>query len=108
MFTPPEDFNLRAYAAQSFGIYQEEPIDVVLRIEPGAAQDAASWQFHPTQRITHEDNGGLTVRFRAGGILEMCWHFFTWGTALTIVAPDNLREAMAKLTAVVAEHHAIR
>jgi predicted DNA-binding transcriptional regulator YafY len=92
-----ETFDLAAYAAQSFGVFQEEPIDVVLRFEPAAADDAAGWRFHPTQIIEREANGALIVRFRAGGIQEICWHLFTWGTEVAIVAPDRLRLALAEM-----------
>jgi predicted DNA-binding transcriptional regulator YafY len=70
-FQRREDFSLAAYAAQSFGVFQEEPIDVTLRFTADAAEDAVRWQFHPTQSITHEADGSLTVRFRAGGVREM-------------------------------------
>ena len=106
-FKRREDFDLAAYAAQSFGVFQEEPIDVVLRFDPEAAEDAAGWVFHPSQSIEREADGALTVRFRAGGVQELCWHLFTWGTAATIVAPDALRAAMAELTTVAAQHHAV-
>jgi len=85
---------LSEYAAQSFGVFQEEPIDVVLRFTPEAADDAAGWLFHPSQSLAREADGSLTVRFRAGGVQEMCWHLFTWGATVTIVAPDALRTAM--------------
>jgi predicted DNA-binding transcriptional regulator YafY len=48
-FVRREDFELAAYAAQSFGVFQEEPIDVVLRFKPEASDDAAGWLFHPSQ-----------------------------------------------------------
>ena len=104
-FTRREDFDLVAYAAQSFGVFQEEPIDVVLRFEPDAADDAAGWLFHPTQTTEREADGALIVRFRAGGMQEMCWHLFTWGTAVTVVDPDELRMQLAEIAAAVASHH---
>jgi predicted DNA-binding transcriptional regulator YafY len=104
-FARREDFDLSAYAAQSFGVFQEEPIDVVLRLEPETADDAASWLFHPSQSVTREPDGALIVRFRAGGVQEMCWHLFTWGTAVTIVAPEELRAAMAEKTRASVRHH---
>ena len=104
-FQPREDFNLAEYAAQSFGVFQEEPIDVVLRFTPEAAEDAERWSFHPSQTLTREADGSLTVRFRAGGMLEMCWHLFTWGTAATVVTPDSLRRLMAETTMTLAEHY---
>lgn len=107
-FKRREDFDLAAYAAQSFGVFQEEPIDVVLRFAPEAADDAAGWVFHPSQRIEREADGRLTVRFRAGGLQEMCWHLFTWGTAVTVVQPEELRTELSRLAAAAAEHHGDR
>ncbi len=103
-FQRREDFDLAAYAAQSFGVFQEAPIDVVLRFAPDASDDAAGWLFHPSQSIAREPDGALTVRFRAGGVLEMCWHLFTWGTAVTVVEPTDLRMELAERTAAAAEH----
>jgi predicted DNA-binding transcriptional regulator YafY len=105
-FQRREDFSLPDYAAQSFGVFQEEPFDVVLRFAPEAADDAASWRFHPSQSTAREPNGALTVRFRAGGVQEMCWHLFTWGTAVMVVAPDVLRRTMVDMAKCEAQHHA--
>ena len=96
---------MSTYAAQSFGVFQEEPTDVVLRFAPEAADDAAAWVFHPSQSVEREADGALTVRFRAGGAQEMCWHLFTWGTAVTIVAPDSLRAALVETVMAVSRHH---
>jgi predicted DNA-binding transcriptional regulator YafY len=104
-FRRSETFSLAEYAAQSFGVFQEDPIDVVLRFAPEAAEDAAHWQFHPSQRLAHEADGAVTVHFRAGGIQEMCWHLFTWGTVVTIVAPGALRQELARLAQKIAIHH---
>lgn len=106
-FKRREDFDLAAYAAKSFGVFQEEPINVVLRFAPEAADDAAGWVFHPSQNLERKPDGSLTVRFRAGGMQEMCWHLFTWGTAVSVVAPEPLRLAMAKTGEAVSKHHSI-
>jgi predicted DNA-binding transcriptional regulator YafY len=104
-FARCEDFDLAAYAAQSFGVFQEEPIDVVLRFEPEAADDAACWMFHPTQRFEREPGGSLAVRFRSGGLQEMCWHLFTWGSAVSVIEPKELRMKLTVMADEVAEHH---
>jgi len=106
-FVRREGFDLRAYAAQSFGVFQEEPMDVVLRIAPEAADEAACWLFHPSQTVERETDGALRVGFRAGGVQEMCWHLFTWGTAVIVMAPDRLRSVMAEMAMTVAQHHAM-
>jgi predicted DNA-binding transcriptional regulator YafY len=105
-FQRREDFSLSDYAAQSFGVFQEKPIDVVLRFAPEAADDAAGWIFHPSQKIMREPNGPLTVSFHAGGVQEMCWQLFTWGTAVTIVEPATLRTALAGMASCIANHYA--
>ena len=101
-FARRPEFDLSAYAAQSFGVFQEEPMDVELRFTAEAAIDAASWQFHPTQILTPEADGALIVRFRAGGVREIVWHLFTWGDALTIIGPERLRTTMAEWLALAA------
>ena len=77
----------------------------LLRFEPEAATDAAGWLFHPTQAMEREPSGALLVRFRAGGMQEICWHLFTWGTAVMILAPAELRRHLATLAIVTAAHH---
>ena len=100
------DFDLQEYAERSFGAFQEPPVDVVLRFDPGAAHDAATFLFHPSQTLAENDEGSLTVRFRAGGLSEMCWHLFTWGTSVTVVKPAELRERLRSMCADLAGHHA--
>jgi predicted DNA-binding transcriptional regulator YafY len=106
-FQRREDFSLPDYAARSFGIFQEEPFDVVLQFTPEAAEDAARWQFHPSQTVTQEPDGSVTVRFRAGGMQEMCWHLFTWGEAVMVLSPDELRNQLAQTAAAVGSHHGV-
>jgi len=89
-----QDFDLAAYAAQSFGVFQEPPQHVVLRFAPSAAQDAAEWQFHPTQTSEPQPDGALVVRFTCGGMLELSWHLFTWGEAVEVIAPAGLKEML--------------
>ena len=100
-----EDFDLEEYAGRSFGVFQEEPIKVVLRFPPEAAADAAAFLFHPGQQVTTDDDGSLIVRFTAGGTREMCWHLFTWGDAVTVEEPERLREQMEEMCSLFAAHH---
>ncbi|GLI25306.1 DNA-binding transcriptional regulator [Xanthobacter flavus] len=101
---PPEGFNLDAYAARSFGTYQEPPVRVVLRFAPEATE-AARMVFHPTQETRRLEDGRLEVSFVAGGKLEMVHHLFTWGTMVEIVEPPELRDLMiSELKAALAGH----
>ena len=75
----------------AFGTFQEDPVDVVLRFDESAAHDAGNFLFHPSQTSNWNEDGTITVRFRAGGIDEMCWHLVTWGESVTIEEPPRLR-----------------
>ena len=104
-FTRDPDFDLEAYARRSFGTFQEEPVDVVLRFTAEAKRDAAAFLFHPSQTMEENDDGTLTLRFTTGGIDEMSWHLVTWGGSVTIEEPDNLRQRLAAMCGALAAHH---
>lgn len=92
-------FTLQGYAEHSFGTFQEEegPFDVVWKFSPETAGDARNFVFHPSQRMERQPDGSLLVRFRAGGLLEMAWHLFTWGEGMEVVEPIKLRTLLADL-----------
>ena len=94
MAVPPADFDLGVFASQSFGIYQDEIEDVVLRIAPEGAAEARGWRWHPTQSFEDQPDGGVIVRFRASGMRELAWHLFTWGEQVQILAPQRLKAVM--------------
>ena len=104
-FQRPAEFDLSAFTARAFGVWQEEPFDVVLSFAPAVAEDAARWRFHATQVLKHEPDGSLTVRFHAGGATEMAWHLFTWGTQVTILEPADLRARTVMLLREALRHH---
>lgn len=92
---PPADFDLAAFANRSFGIYQDEVEDVVLRIAAEGAAEARAWRWHPTQTLEDLPDGRVEVRFTASGLRELAWHLFTWGAQVEIVAPARLKAVMA-------------
>ncbi len=104
-FTRNPGFDLEAYARRSFGTFQEEPVDVVLRFTAEAKRDAAGFLFHPSQTLEEHADGTLTVRFTAGGIDEMCWHLVTWGESVAVEKPAHLRQRLAGKCSDLAAHH---
>ena len=93
----PEGWAIAEFAAQSFGVFQEKPVEVVLRFSPAAAADAERFLFHSTQVLEPQEDGALIVRFTAGGLLEMSHHLFSWGTEVEIVKPQILRQKLCSL-----------
>lgn len=90
-------FDLNAYAANSFGVFQEEPVDVELLFDADVAKDVQKFHFHPTQKLKIMPNGKIKVTFTAGGLTEMCWHLFTWGASVKIIKPDTLRDRLQEM-----------
>ncbi|MBR6412685.1 MAG: WYL domain-containing protein [Alphaproteobacteria bacterium] len=88
-FTRDKKFSLEKFMSQSFGIFHEEPFDVEWLFDKEVASSAAEYQFHPKQKMIHNDDGTLTVKFRAGGSKEMDWHLYTWGNHVKVIKPKN-------------------
>jgi predicted DNA-binding transcriptional regulator YafY len=105
-FERRNDFDLRAFAARSFGAFQEEPCDIVWRFAPAAVATARTYAFHPTQELEDCDDGSLVVRFRAGGLQEMAFHAFTWGGLLEVLKPKELRNLVRDIAEEVRTVHA--
>lgn len=89
-----DGFDIKKYAAKSFGVYIEnnDGFDVEWCVSKSAAADAKQYNFHPTQKITENSGGTLTIKFHACGLREMAWHLFTWGGEIVPVAPSELVE----------------
>jgi len=97
-FARDEAFDLSAYARRSFGVFQNDAEfgEVVWRFAPEAASAARDFVFHPSQSVTDETDGSLTVRFEAAGWLEMAWHLYMWGDKVCVMKPAALKAMVAK------------
>lgn len=96
-FDKDEKFSLESYANNSFGVYQEDPKQIVLKFDKSVAEDVKNFHFHPTQKIKEEKDGNIKLEFKAGGMLEICWHIFKWGDKVKIIKPESLKEDYKKL-----------
>ena len=91
-FRRDPSFDIQSYAEESFGIWREKPVEVVWKFTPRAAEAARDFVFHPSQKITDGKDGSMTVRFKAGGLLEMAWHLYMWGDQVEAIKPAALRK----------------
>jgi len=97
-FARDPGFDLTTHASRAFGSFhaEDEFGDVIWRFTPAAAPTAREFMFHPSQILTEEEDGSLTVRFTASGHLEMAWHLYMWGDAVEVLKPEALREVVAR------------
>lgn len=96
-FDKDENFNLEEYLSRSFGIYQEEPMDIELRFSKEVADAVLEYNFHSTQKIKKNNDGTVTVKMHTGGRKEICWHLFKWGKNVKIITPKELIKTYKEL-----------
>ena len=90
----PDDFDLHEFANRAFGVYQNdaEYCDIVWKFTPEAAKNAKSYLFHPEQKLEECPDGSIVIRFKASGLLEMCWHLYSWGDHVEVIEPVSLKK----------------
>lgn len=91
-FEKDEKFSLTEYSNNSFGIYQEKPIDIVLEFDKSVANDVLNYHFHPTQKIKQLKNENVQVEFTSGGTYAICQELFKWGCSVKIQKPVELKD----------------
>lgn len=96
----PEDWDISAWLSTSFGVWREDPYDIRLRILPEGVDRARGWRFHATQSVEELPDGGLCIRFRAGGLRELTDHLFSWAGELVIEEPAALVTMMRERAAL--------
>lgn len=90
-FEKDEKFSLTEYSNNSFGVYQEKPIDIVLEFDKSVANDVLNYNFHPTQKIKQLKNENVQVEFKSGGTYAICQELFKWGCKVKIQKPVELK-----------------
>jgi predicted DNA-binding transcriptional regulator YafY len=103
--SPPDDFDLVKFANTAFAFFESDQEDVVLHILPGGMDDFKNYRFHATQTEEVHPEGGVIVRFRASGMLELAWHLFSWGNKIEVVEPITLRQTLTTELRVALAHH---
>lgn len=108
IFEARQDWNMKAWSADSFGIYHGDDIlDIRLRFTGEAAKRAEKVRFHPSQKM-RRTRDALIVDLRCQGhrelIHELCHP--DWLGQVRIEAPDTLRvefdDYVAQLRSVTA------
>ena len=94
-FTRDENFHLSETLRHNFGIWYEEPVDVVIRFEKTVVPSIEARLWHPTQHSTVEDDGSLTLRMHLGPSKELIAWILRWGEFAEVLEPASLRQEMA-------------
>ena len=95
-FEKDEDFDIKKYCNQSFGIYTGEIEEVILQFSSDAAKYVLNYHFHPTQEMEKQKDGSVIVRFKASGNYEIVTELLKWRDNVKILSPDSIKENYEK------------
>ena len=91
-FDKDESFSLKDWCNNSFGIYQEAPLNIVIEFNKEVKEDVLNYHFHPTQKVKELKNGNVEVRFTSGGTYAICQELFKWGTNVKVKSPEDFKD----------------
>lgn len=96
-FEPPEPGALEDDLRRAWDIIADQaPTPVVLRFDASVASRVSETIWHPTQRLTTRDDGSLEFRATVAGAIEIRLWILSWGDAVEVVEPDELRKDVAQ------------
>jgi predicted DNA-binding transcriptional regulator YafY len=94
-FEVPEDFDFEARTASAFGVVAEPPESVCIRFAPRWALYVQEHEWHPSQRITKADGGGVELSMEVGLGEELRGWVLSFGAGAEVLVPDSLRAEVA-------------
>jgi len=105
----PDDFDPDQFLAHSWGIWSSDttpPVDVRLRFDAGVARRVRETVWHRSQVLTDLPDGGVELTVRVAGIVEIRPWVLSWGDQVEVLAPPELRAAVATAARGAAERYA--
>lgn len=96
-FQRPNDFDLHAHMADSFGVFHEKGNIVVrLRFAKEVARYVSEKKWHTSQRLWLQQDGSAVVEFRLGGTEEIKHWILSFGALVEVLEPPDLREQVSE------------
>ena len=95
-FEKDEKFSLSEFCNNSFSVYQEKPLNIILEFDKSVADDVLNYHFHPTQKMKTLESGNVQVKFTSGGTYAICQELFKWGCSVQIKKPTQLKDYYKK------------
>jgi CRISPR-associated endonuclease/helicase Cas3 len=106
-YTIPPDFNPFQLLRDAWGIWYTEdaPVEVVLRFGPRVAGRVLETRWHRSQTVEPCPDGGVLWRAKVAAVQEMVPWIRGWGPDCVVVAPEELKERLARETAEAARNY---
>lgn len=92
--------------AASFGSFLDgEPVDVVLRFDPGIKVYLLRRRWHPSQEEKELPDGRLEVQFRVNGLEGIRRWIYRWLPQVEVIEPVKLRKKIREELEMAVEKH---
>ena len=95
-FKPDPDFSVKQYLSQKFLRESGQVFNIAIRFDAHQARWIRERVWHETQTLENLSDGGVILRFRAGGMNEIKRWIMQYGAQAEVLEPPELREAVVK------------
>jgi predicted DNA-binding transcriptional regulator YafY len=102
-FEPDADFHADEYLAGGFLTEVGQAADVAIQFDAYQARWIRERRWHPTQRLEELPDGELILHLCCGGLDEIKRWVMSYGGHARVLAPPELREAVAEEVSKLAE-----
>lgn len=91
-FNRPEDFDLEAHFAKSFGVFQGDgDVHIKVRFASPVARYVEESKWHASQKLTKQTDGSLLAEFDLDGTEEIMRWVLSFGRHAEVIDPEELR-----------------
>jgi len=99
-FEIDEGFDFESTISSAFGVISEVPVAVRIRFEPAWRSHVMEHNWHPSQKISELEDGGIELFMEVGGNAELRNWVMSFGSAAEVLEPASLRsDVIAELRA---------
>jgi predicted DNA-binding transcriptional regulator YafY len=88
----PDEVRAQDFTEKSFGVWQEDPVDVEIIFCEDAVETIKTTVFHPSQGVEILPDGRAKFTLHCGGTNEMIWWVMGFGDKAEVVKPEEMRK----------------
>jgi predicted DNA-binding transcriptional regulator YafY len=93
----PEDFDLKAYLGNAWGVYRGgKTFDVEIVFIKAVAKIVTETFWHHTQTVQRHKDGSVTLCFCVDGLTEIMRWCLSWSGWATVIQPKELRDLVVR------------
>ena len=102
----PEEFDVYKWLESSWGIINEDEVEVRLRFSAAVGRRVRESVWHHSQKLTDLPDGGCLLTICVAGIKEIKSWVMSWGAEVEVLAPPELRAQVGDDSRRMLAHYA--